>query len=177
MLKTKLLTGFLALSLPVALLACNGDDDDDVAGIPGVGDDTPTPAAQQQETPTPSPTPAQDDIEFNLDDIDNSGYTGEVRMETVGNQTRVIIEIDDDADDRQTTRPAAIYAGTCDDFDNGNQQQNQQPVFPLEDVVNGRSETTLNAGLQQILDRDHVVVVSESRQQMDRFVACGDIDD
>lgn len=173
MLKTKIMTGFLALSLPLALMACDSNDDDDVAGVPAPGEETGTPAADQ-ETPTPLASPTgtggEDEVTIDLEEQEGSGFTGTVRFEADGDQTRVIIEADDMGDDADTPRPAHIHAGTCDDFE-------QVPEFPLEDVVDGQSETTIDVELSELLDGEYVVNVHRSDEASDEYIACGEIEE
>ncbi len=173
MLKTKILTGFLALSLPIALMACDSNDDDDVAGIPAPGDETGTPSDSRDGSPTPFASPTggdagEDTVTIDLEEQNGSGVSGTVRLEADGDQTRVTIEADDMGGDATTPRPAHIHAGTCDDLD-------AVPEYPLEDIVDGKSETLVDVQLSELLDGEYAVNVHRSSDAIDEYIACGEI--
>ena len=65
-------------------------------------------------------------------------------------------------------QPAHIHEGTCDDL-------NPEPAFPLQDVVDGRSETDLDITLDDLALSTYAVNVHKSAAESDLYVACGDI--
>lgn len=67
-------------------------------------------------------------------------------------------------------QPAHIHEGTCADL-------NPQPAFPLQDVVNGSSETDVNISLDDLTISSYAVNVHKSAEEVDTYVACGDITD
>src|SRR5690606_30005171 len=61
-------------------------------------------------------------------------------------------------------QPAHIHAGTCADLGD--------IVYPLEDVVDGVSQSTVDAPLTDLISAEHVINVHLSEDQMDVSVAC-----
>ena len=66
------------------------------------------------------------------------------------------------------THPAHVHEGTCDDL-------NPEPAFPLEDVEGGTSSTTIDVGAVDLLEGEYAVNVHESADQLDTYIACGEI--
>ena len=64
--------------------------------------------------------------------------------------------------------PAHIHEGSCADLD-------PEPAFPLEDVVDGRSETTVDVDLSELTLNEYAVNVHESPENSANYVACADV--
>jgi hypothetical protein len=79
------------------------------------------------------------------------------------------VEITLDTAGAEDVRPAHVHEGqSCDDL-------NPEPAFPLADVEDGASATVLDQGVEQLLDGSYVVNVHESADQLDTYIACGEI--
>ena len=65
-------------------------------------------------------------------------------------------------------QPAHIHKGTCDNLD-------PNPAFPLENVVDGKSETDVDVSLDDLALSSYAVNVHKSQDEADVYVACGDI--
>ena len=99
-----------------------------------------------------------------------SGQVGDVTLHAEGSNTRVVLDIKG-ADGK--TEAAHIHRGKgCE----ASSEINPAPVWPLKNVVNGHSETTLDVNEAKLLSGNYVVIVhagtSMSGSQM-RYVACG----
>jgi predicted lipoprotein with Yx(FWY)xxD motif len=90
---------------------------------------------------------------------------GTARLTAKGNQTDVAITVK--AGDAGVAQPAHIHAGAC-------------PVpgdvkYPLKDVVDGKSTTTLDVPLAQLLAGGFAINVHQSAADIGKYVACGAI--
>jgi hypothetical protein len=109
---------------------------------------------------------AEDEVVVDLAEQSDSGLEGTATLTPIdGDQTRVVIELDDD---ETTPRPAHIHDGTCEQFE-------AAPAYPLENVVEGRSDSTLAAPLAEVATGERIVNVHESEAAIDSYVACGPV--
>jgi hypothetical protein len=67
-----------------------------------------------------------------------------------------------------TAEPAHIHMGTCAHL-------NPAPKYPLTSVVDGISETTVNATIAQLTAGNLAVNVHKSAADLKDYVACGDL--
>ena len=66
-------------------------------------------------------------------------------------------------------QPAHIHKGTCDKLD-------PKPVYPLKNVVNGQSQTTIpNVTLAQLQAGTYAINVHQSTKDIATYVSCGNI--
>jgi hypothetical protein len=105
------------------------------------------------------------DVTFALDEQHGSGLSGESTL--IEDSGRLTVTVSLDGDDSGTARPAHIHSGTCD--------SPGPAVHPLDNVVDGSSETVLEATLSSVQDGNHSVDVHASAADIDTDVACGDI--
>jgi len=61
-----------------------------------------------------------------------------------------------------------IHKGTCDKLD-------PKPAYPLSPVVNGKSETTVNASLDSLEKGGYAINGHKSAQEVSTYVFCGPI--
>lgn len=105
-------------------------------------------------------------VTLTLQEQNDSGITGEVELSpTSEGQLEVEIELDGS---EGGPHPAHIHRGSCAELD-------PTPEFPLEDVVDGRSETTLDISLGDLVLDEYAVNVHESAENADVYVACADV--
>ena len=109
-------------------------------------------------------TTAQQAVTVNLSAQNNSGVTGTATLTPMDGQTQVVLQLQS----APGPHPAHIHEGTCANF-------NPAPKFPLTSAMNGRSETMVNASLQQIMSGQHAINVHKSPQEASVYVSCGDI--
>jgi hypothetical protein len=81
-------------------------------------------------------------------------------------QTRVDITLNNAPSN--VPQPAHFRAGTCSKF-------NPNPQYPLSDVVNGKSSSTVNVPLAQLVGKPHTITVHKSAEELKTTVACGDV--
>ena len=153
----------LGLALVALTAACGSDDDeDDAAGA--------TTALTDTEGLTDELDEAEDALEdaltLDLQEQNDSGITGEVEFSpTSEGDVEVEIELDGS---EGGPHPAHIHEGTCADL-------NPAPAFPLTDVVDGRSETTVDVDISELTASEYAVNVHESAENADVYVACADV--
>lgn len=111
------------------------------------------------------PASAQQAVTVQLTPQNNSGISGTATLTPMGQQTRVELKLNGAGAGPQ---PAHIHEGTCTNL-------NPAPKYPLTNVVNGSSETTLNIPLSTIQAAQLAVNVHKSPQEITVYVACGDI--
>jgi hypothetical protein len=110
-----------------------------------------------------SPAAAQDTITIDMQEIDGSGQSGTANITSDGDQVTVSIEIDAGPDGEP--QPVHIHEGNCRDLGD--------VAVPLEDVVDGVSESTADISLSELIAGDYAINVHLSEDQMDVYVACG----
>jgi hypothetical protein len=109
---------------------------------------------------------AQETVTVNLSEQSGSGQSGTATLTAVGNQTRITIQLSNPP--AGTPQPAHIHPGTCANL-------NPQPQYPLNNVVNGTSETVVDVPLANLLTGNFAINVHKSGQEVAVYVACGDI--
>lgn len=169
-LKRLMLGGLLAVGLPVLLVAC-GDDDDDNLGD-NVDDASTSVLGQATDVAGDVDDDANGDDDvatFDLNEQNDSGFDGEVALTADGNSTRVDVTLTGDGVDDEA-RPMHIHDGSCDDL-------STDVAYPLDPVEDGRSTTTVDVSLAYLKDGDYAINVHRSEAEMDDYVACGDIPD
>jgi hypothetical protein len=110
-----------------------------------------------------APAAAQDTITIDMQEIDGSGQSGTANITSDGDQVIVSIEIDAGPDGEP--QPVHIHEGNCRDLGD--------VAFPLEDVVDGVSESTADVSMSELIGNDYAINVHLSEDQMDVYVACG----
>jgi hypothetical protein len=105
------------------------------------------------------------DVTVDLAAQNDSGQSGTATFTADGEKTKVVVDLSNPPGDPQ---PAHIHAGTCAEL-------NPQPEYPLENLEDGKSETTVNAPLSELQAEDYAVNVHKSEADVETYVACGDI--
>jgi hypothetical protein len=102
-----------------------------------------------------------------MNEQNGSGQIGATALVDAGNgQTAVAINITAGA--AGVGQPAHIHKGTCANLD-------PKPAFPLTNVMNGTSETIVNASLAELASGQYAVNVHKSGPEASVYVSCGDI--
>lgn len=95
----------------------------------------------------------------------NSGQSGSVLLEDLGDgTTRVTVSATAVYDNPQ---PAHIHSGTCEDLGG--------VEYPLENVVDGASETVVEVSLDELTEGTFAVNLHRSAEQVSLYTSCGDI--
>lgn len=100
-----------------------------------------------------------------LSELNDSGVSGTVTLTPMENQTKVTINLTGAPEGG--VHPAHIHKGTCDNLG--------APTYPLNDIRNGTSETTIDATVEAITSEAHAVNVHKSPEELSSYVACGEI--
>lgn len=148
-------------ALAFALAGCGDDDVQDAASEVTSGVTDTVAAASTAEKIL------EDASTFDLEEQNGSGVSGTVTITPTGfDSFDVLIEVT--GGDEGVVMPAHIHPGTCADLD-------PTPQYPLENVVDGRSETTVSASPVELLAGEFAVNVHKSADEADVYVACGDL--
>jgi Cu/Zn superoxide dismutase len=155
----------LGLALVALAAACGSDDDeDDAAGATTALTDTGL--TDTDDLAEDAEDVLEGALTLDLQEQNNSGITGEVEFSpTSEGDVEVEIELDGS---EGGPHPAHIHPGSCADLD-------PTPAFPLTDVVDGRSETTVEVDISELTAQEYAVNVHESAENADVYVACADV--
>lgn len=98
---------------------------------------------------------------------DSEAYGG-VELVSQGSNTKVTITLtSDNPTVMQTSHPAHIHTGSC--------PTPGEVKYPLNNVVNGKSETVIEASLNELAnDIPLAINVHESAANPSNYIACGD---
>ena len=109
---------------------------------------------------------AADPVTIQMKVQNNSGQAGTATLTDMGNgTTKVVVET---AGAPAGPQPIHIHEGTCAAL-------NPSVKYALTNMVNGKSETTVNVALSAILASPHSVNVHKSQQEAAVYVSCGEI--
>lgn len=97
--------------------------------------------------------------------LNNSGQDGSATLTDMGEQTQVIIDIKGGGPG--ASQPAHVHVGACPDVG--------QVKYPLNNVVDGKSTTVVNAPLSDLLAGNLAINVHLSTQDIATYVSCGNI--
>jgi len=100
-----------------------------------------------------------------LNEQNGSGESGGATLTGTDTQLTVSISLSNGPAEPQ---PAHIHKGTCANLD-------PKPLYPLNNVVNGTSETTLPITLGDLMGGDYAINVHKSATEAGIYVACGDL--
>ncbi len=106
-----------------------------------------------------------DETTVELAAVGDSGQTGSVTLTTDGDMTTVVVDVDDPV---SSSQPAHIHEGTCDDL-------NPAPAYGLTNVEDGRSDTTVDAPLDELIEGDYAINLHMSADDLETYTSCGDI--
>ncbi|MFN8470691.1 MAG: CHRD domain-containing protein [Anaerolineae bacterium] len=95
----------------------------------------------------------------------NSGQTGTVTLTAMGDQTQVVINVP--AGPAGTPQPAHIHDGKCPDVG--------KVVWPLTNVVDGKSTTMVPAKLSDIATGAYAINIHKSAAEVSVYTSCGNI--
>jgi hypothetical protein len=110
---------------------------------------------------------AADSASAKLSPQNNSGESGTATLTKAGdNQTKVVLDVK--GGPSGVSQPVHIHKGTCDKLD-------AKPSYPLSPVVNGKSETTVNASLESLEKGGFAINGHKSAQEVSTYVFCGPI--
>jgi plastocyanin len=112
------------------------------------------------------PVAAQESVTIPLRDQSGSGQSGTAVLTAMGNQTRVVVTLSNPP--AGVAQPAHIHEGTRANL-------NPKPRYPLQSLMDGRSETVVDVPLTDLLAGQLAINVHKSQQEISTYVACGEI--
>jgi hypothetical protein len=104
-------------------------------------------------------------VTIQLSEQNGSGESGTATLTADGDQTMVEVDI---SNGTSTPQPAHIHEGSCADL-------NPQPEYALQNVVNGKSTSTVSASLEDLKSEAYAINVHKSAADLQTYVSCGDI--
>ncbi|HEY3067169.1 MAG TPA: hypothetical protein VGL09_15355 [Methylomirabilota bacterium] len=106
-------------------------------------------------------------IEARLSPQSNSGETGTATLTKQGDtQTKVVLSVA--GAPSGSSQPVHIHKGTCASLD-------PKPAFPLSPLVNGKSETVVNASMDELTKGGYAINGHKSAQEVSTYVFCGNL--
>ena len=105
-------------------------------------------------------------VTVRLMEQNKSGETGTARLTPEGDGTKVEISLK--GAPKGTPQPAHIHEGTCAKLD-------PKPKQGLENVVDGKSTTTVPVKLEELMKGRNAINVHKSTDDIKTYVACGNI--
>jgi len=105
-------------------------------------------------------------MEARLSPQSNSGESGTATLTKQSDtQTKVVLNV---SGAPASAQPVHIHKRTCAKLD-------PKPAFPLSPVVNGKSETVVNASLDELSKGGYAINGHKSAQEVSTYVFCGDL--
>lgn len=100
-----------------------------------------------------------------LDTQNDSGQSGTATLEPAGDgQTTVTLELSNPPDNPQ---PVHIHSGSCAELG--------EVVYPLTNLEDGASTTTVDVTIEALQAEPFAINAHESEENIQLYVACGDI--
>ena len=129
---------------------------------------TPSPSIDAPDEPTPTPAVSFSNgvtrIVIHLSSVQGEGQIGSATLTSDGTTTTVEIDVGPITGEAQ---PIHIHVGKCEDVGS--------VLHALQNVVNGKSMTTINLSLNEILTGDVLVNVHASYADLSNYTACGQL--
>ncbi len=109
---------------------------------------------------------AGDTITVQLGAQNGSGQDGTATITAIdANSVKVTIDIKGGS---ATPQPAHIHTGTCANL-------TPAPKYPLTNVVDGKSETTVQVSMAELTGSPYAINIHKSGAEVATYVSCGDI--
>jgi hypothetical protein len=95
--------------------------------------------------------------------LNGSGETGTATLKAIGNKTVVTLRL---ANGTGKPQPAHFHTGNCEKY-------GPRPLYPLKDVINGKSTTTVDQPIDKLINGDLIINVHQSYTNIATQAACG----
>ena len=129
---------------------------------------TPLPSIDVPDEPTPTPVVSSSNgitrVVIHLSPVQGEGQIGSATLTSDGTTTTVEIDVGPITGEAQ---PVHIHVGKCEDVGS--------VLHSLQNVVNGKSTTTINLSLDAILTGAVLVNVHASYADASNYTACGQL--
>ena len=128
---------------------------------------SPSPLVSPIVSPSPSPSPeAENQFAADLSEVDESNEVGTATLIEIDDQ--VLVDLNMTNFPQGVPQPAHIHAGACPDVGD--------IIFPLNNVVNGKSRTILDTSLEYLRSLEPLAInVHKSVPESEIYVSCGDL--
>lgn len=118
-----------------------------------------------QVQPQETALPETDELRVDLKELNNSTQSGEATIREENGRVVVTLNLDNSPD---TAQPAHIHTGAC--------PEPGVVLYPLTNVVSGKSETTLDITMDNLREQKPLAInVHKSPNEIENYVACGDV--
>lgn len=107
-----------------------------------------------------------DAISVSLSPVGDASQFGTATLTPEGEQTRVVLDVDSPVSESQ---PAHIHEGTCDNL-------TAEPAYGLPNVVDGRSEATVDVSLDTLTSGAYAINLHMSDDDLATYTSCGNIE-
>ena len=105
--------------------------------------------------------------EVRLSPQNNSGESGTATLTKQSDTlTKVVLSVA--GGPAGVSQPVHIHKGTC-------AKLNPKPAFPLSPLVNGKSETVVNASMEELRKGGYAINGHKSAQAVSTYVFCGEL--
>ncbi|MGH3073146.1 MAG: CHRD domain-containing protein [Gaiellaceae bacterium] len=105
-------------------------------------------------------------VMIELAEQNGSGQTGTATFTAAGpDETRVVVEVTNPPAESQ---PVHIHRGSCEQLD-------PDPLYGLPNLMNGRTEATVPASIEELTAGGLALNAHRSDEQLDLYVACGNL--
>lgn len=115
---------------------------------------------------TPALAADGDRLEVTFMEQSDSGLSGTATLVEQGGSTTVTVSLSDTSS--TVAMPSHIHAGTCANLD-------PAPAYPLNNVVQGSAETTVDVTIATLLASPFAINVHKSAEEVSTYVACADL--
>lgn len=127
---------------------------------------SPQSSAMQYGAASPAEAMTAGKMTVNLADLNNSGQTGTATLEESNGKVMVTINLS--GGNFAQPQPAHIHTGSC--------PAPGGVKYPLTNVVNGKSETTLDTTLEALKAASPLAInIHKSQAEQTVYTACGDL--
>lgn len=156
-----MLRQFLAVAVTGAVLAVSGCGEEEE---PAVSTEA-TPAQEEPAVESEAAPAEEEPVTVDLGEQNDSGQSGQATLTPEGEQTRVVLELDNPP---AVPQPVHIHEGTCEELD-------PTPRYPLENLAEGASETLVDVPLAELQEGEFAINAHASEDDVKTYVACGAI--
>ena len=150
----------------LAFAACGDDDDDDDADV---AEEVAEEATEAEGEATEAEEPAGGEaVELDLEALNDSGVSGTASLTDNGDGTTDVV-LTVEGDDATVPHPAHIH------LDPGECLEAGDIIADLTPVEGGSSTTTVDVALADIQATEHVIIIHESVENIQNYIACAEI--
>ncbi len=107
-----------------------------------------------------------DTLEVAFGEQSDSGISGSATLLEQAGKTTVTVSLTGASS--EVEQPSHIHVGTCETLD-------PAPTYPLDNVIDGHSETVIDASIASLLASPFAINVHKSGEEISVYVACADL--